>query len=208
MSGAAANTLEESAARAAAMRSGPASTEQALAAELRGGTAESRPPVPNGSTPRPPTQPQPVQQQQAHAGVRPTASVPTGNQFNYRGEPVCAPEGHRFNSLDPPMSRPPKVAPGPFTAAQRAEFLEGRGGHSGLAPHHRHQLPLRDGGVIDEIPRVEHNVSGRHPASSVFNNEAGGSSLRQREIYQHWRAKGLRLVERPPGSGRWLDPGL
>ncbi|MBX7058887.1 MAG: hypothetical protein K1X75_12545 [Leptospirales bacterium] len=59
MSGAAANTLEESAARAAAMRSGAANSENALISELRGAPPTGRPPVPSGSTPRP-TPPQPA----------------------------------------------------------------------------------------------------------------------------------------------------
>ena len=137
--------------------------------------------------------------------VGPRSTVPRGNSYNYRGEPVRAPQGHKFSDLDPPMSALPRVRRGPFTEEQRAEFLRGRSSSSGLAPHHRHQLPVRDGGVIDEIPASEHIVSGRHPARSVFNNETGGNAMRRSEIRAHWRAKGARLVENPPGSGQWFD---
>ena len=114
---------------------------------------------------------------------------------------------------DPEFSAKPITESGPYTSAQREAFLNGKSGGTKVAAHHRHQIPVRDGGVIDEIPGPGHpsgnqHTAGspnRHPARSIFNNEAGGNGLRAKEIANSWIEKGNRLIEVEPGI--WIDPG-
>jgi len=132
---------------------------------------------------------------------------------NWRGEQVKIPEGHIMSPRDPSISAPPIYIEGPFTGEQREAFLKGESGGTKLSPHHRHQLPVRDGGVIDELPGPGHpegNIHtkgspSRHPGKSIFNSEANGNILRQSEINSHWKGKGGRLIEKEPG--KWYDPG-
>jgi RHS repeat-associated protein len=141
----------------------------------------------------------------ARQGVR----VPT----NYRGEPVLVPPGHTMSPRDLPLSEPPIFEKGPFTAGQREAFLQGESAGTRLAPHHRHQIPTSQGGVIDEIPGPGHPAGNlhtggspsRHPGPSVFRSSEGGEALRSSEIRAHWRSKGGRLIEIEPGV--WVDPG-
>ncbi len=84
------------------------------------------------------------------------------------------------------FSEKPITASGPYTTAQRNQFLNGESAGTRLAPHYRHQIPVRDGGVIDEIPGPGHpagnqhtgGTPNRHPAESIFNKEPGGNALR------------------------------
>ena len=115
---------------------------------------------------------------------------------------------------DPDFMAKPIIEEGPYTSAQRDAFLAGNSAGTKLAPHHRHQIPVRDGGVIDEIPGPGHpsgnqhtaGTPSRHPAESIFNMEPGGNVLRANEIKQHWKNKGERLIERRPDV--WIDPGF
>ena len=114
---------------------------------------------------------------------------------------------------DPAIHEPPIYEPGPFTGAQRQSFIRGKAGGTKLAPHHRHQIPTSEGGVIDEIPGPGHPAGNqhtggspsRHPGASRFRQLEGGERLRQGEIRDHWRAKGNRLIE--IGPDQWIDPG-
>lgn len=134
---------------------------------------------------------------------------------NWEGKTVKIPIGHKMSPRDLDFSVKPVVDPGPYTSAQRAEFLKGNSAGTYLAPHHRHQIPVRDGGLIDEIHGKGHPMGnqhtagypGRHPGVSIFNHIPGGQALRDKEIRDYWKAKGNRLVEKPPGSGMWEDPG-
>ena len=132
---------------------------------------------------------------------------------NWKGEPVQTHPGHEWSPVDPDISASPIFDPGPFTKAQRDTFLSGRSGVPGLAPHHRHQLPVTRGGVIDEIPGPGHAAGNihtagspaRHAGASYFRNVPGGARLRKSEIRAHWRGKGNRLQQIP--GGLWVDPG-
>ncbi len=132
---------------------------------------------------------------------------------NWRGEEVQIPRGHIMSPRDPDFSAPPIIAAGPFTEEQRAGFLGGNSAGTHLAPHHRHQIPVQHGGVIDEIPGPRHpdgnqHTSGspsRHPSPSIFNSMPQGNSLRSAEIKTHWIDKGNRLIA--TGDGFWIDPG-
>ncbi|MBP3279988.1 MAG: hypothetical protein J6I58_08960 [Eubacterium sp.] len=136
------------------------------------------------------------------------------NVKNWKGEEVKIPEGHKMSPRDPDFSAKPITEEGPYTSEQREDFLNGNSSDTKLAPHHRHQIPVRDGGVIDELPGPGHpsgnqHTSGspsRHPAKSIFNSEPGGNTLRSDETSQHWIDKGNRLIEVEPGI--WIDPGF
>ncbi|MDF2522179.1 MAG: hypothetical protein K0R84_2807, partial [Clostridia bacterium] len=132
---------------------------------------------------------------------------------NWKGEVVKIPEGHTMSPRDPDFSKPPIYREGPFTTTQRDQFLKGNSANTKLAPHHRHQIPVRDGGVIDELPGPGHpegnmhtgGSPSRHPGKSIFNSEPGGNMLRQTEIEDYWTSKGKRLVESERGT--WYDSG-
>lgn len=74
-------------------------------------------------------------------------------------------------------------------------------------------MPIRDGGVMDELqgpghPNGNEHTKGspsRHLGPSVFNNEEGGAKLRQDEITEHWKSKGNRLTK--TGDNEWTDFG-
>ena len=137
----------------------------------------------------------------------------SGSVKNWKGQEVKIPDGHIMSSRDPDFSVPPIYREGPYTDAQRNAFLQGKSGDTKTAPHHRHQIPVRDGGVIDEIPGPGHpegnqhtgGSPNRHPNSSIFNSESNGNRLRNSEIRAFWKAKGKRLI--PDGRGGWIDPG-
>lgn len=137
----------------------------------------------------------------------------SGSVKNWKGQEVKIPDGHIMSSRDPDFSEPPIYREGPYTDAQRNAFLQGKSGDTKTAPHHRHQIPVRDGGVIDEIPGPGHpegnqhtgGSPNRHPNSSIFNSESNGNRLRNSEIRAFWKAKGKRLI--PDGRGGWIEPG-
>lgn len=132
---------------------------------------------------------------------------------NWKGETVTIPEGHKMSPRDPDFSEPPIFEEGPFTSAQRDAFLAGSPGDTHIAAHHRHQIPVRDGGVIDELrgpghPLGNNHTKGtpsRHPGKSIFNAEPGGNALRSSETSQSFMDKGKRLKEKE--TGKWYDPG-
>jgi hypothetical protein len=136
-----------------------------------------------------------------------------GELKNWKGSPIDLPEGHVLSPRDPALNAPPIYREGPFTATQREGFLSGNSGGTMLAPHHRHQLPLARGGVIDELPGPGHpegnlhtgGTPSRHPNASIFNGMEGGDALRAAEIRSHWVTKGGRLIEVEPDV--WIDPG-
>lgn len=137
----------------------------------------------------------------------------SGSVKNWKDQEVKIPDGHIMSSRDPDFSEPPIYREGPYTDAQRNAFLQGKSGDTKTAPHHRHQIPVRDGGVIDEIPGPGHpegnqhtgGSPNRHPNSSIFNSESNGNRLRNSEIRAFWKAKGKRLI--PDGRGGWIEPG-
>ena len=112
---------------------------------------------------------------------------------------------------DLPLDAPPIVAQGPFTTSQRAAMLRGQSGKTKLSPHHRHQIPTRDGGVIDEIPGPGHPAGNqhtagspsRHPGPSVFSRMPGrtGDNLRAGEIRDPGELKEEDLWKLTPGCG-------
>ena len=128
---------------------------------------------------------------------------------NWKGQPVTIPRGHRLSPIDPPVSQRPHVKNGPFSSTERQGFLGGNSGRTKLAPHHRHQLPVRHGGVIDELygpnhPRGNNHTKGtpsRHPNRKTLFSPGE----RARDIRNHWKDKGRRLIQGEDGS--WYDPG-
>lgn len=146
--------------------------------------------------------------------ANPGTAVPL-SPTNWLGNPVTIPAHHIMSPRDLPLSQKPIFAPGPFTTTQRNRFLKGTGAGLKISPHHRYQLPVSYGSVIDEIPGPGHpngnqhtkGFPNRHPNKSIFNQSKAGKNLRHKEIRQHWIEKGKRLEERPPNSGKWFDPG-
>lgn len=130
---------------------------------------------------------------------------------NWKGEPVSLPPHHIMSPVDLPIDQKPIVMEGPFTKEQKEKFRKGTGAGLKISPHHRHQLPVSMGGVIDEIPGPghpagnQHTTGKRHPNRKTFFPK---KSLRSKEIRRHWVAKGKRLVERPQNSGEWYDDGF
>jgi hypothetical protein len=129
---------------------------------------------------------------------------------NVSGGKVVVPEGHTLSPLEPEFVEEPIVRRGPFTDAQREAFLKGEAGGTKVQQHHRGQVPLRQGGVMDELTGPGHPEGNahtgqpRHTNPSQFNRLKGGNSLRKAETTQAWRAKGQRLVKVGPGA--WIDP--
>lgn len=150
---------------------------------------------------------------EAHA--RDAGEAPSGTRIrtetNWKGESVSIPEGHQMSPLDPPFSAPPDFKPGPFTDAQRRAFRRGGAAGTKLEAHHRHQIPVEYGGVIDELKGLEHpegnehTISGRHPNESIFNRYPDIPSWRRWETKAYWKEKGRRLVK--IGPDKWYDPG-
>jgi hypothetical protein len=151
-------------------------------------------------------------------GLDVPSSTQPSNNVNWKGAKVETYEGHQWSPLDPKMSEPPIVNLGAFTEAQRSAFLKGKSGGTKIAPHHRHQLPTEThGGVIDELRGPGHPdgnnhtalVDGlnRHPGESYFNKAEGGKAQRAREIREHFRQKGERLVSHPTEPKMWVDLG-
>jgi hypothetical protein len=123
------------------------------------------------------------------------------------------------------MDEPPIIRPGGrtnkdgFTDAERAGFLEGNDGGTMVTPHHRHQVPVRDGGVLDELPRFGHPEGNQHlsgtPTRHPNDGRAGrngsmfggpeGEKLHKDEVKQFFQDKGNRLV-RDPKTKLWKDP--
>jgi len=138
-----------------------------------------------------------------------------GGMLSKPGRAAAAegPSNPKMSPRDPDFSEPPIYREGPYSSEQRDAFLKGEPAGTKLAPHHRHQIPVRDGGVIDELPGPGHpegnqHTAGspsRHPSKSVFNSEDGGNKLRQDEIEAQWKEKGDRLVEVEPSV--WVDTG-
>jgi hypothetical protein len=134
-------------------------------------------------------------------------------QKNYHGEDVKIPPGHIMSPRDEAMDAIPLIRrggadPQGFSKAERKGFLAGNDGVTNTTPHHRHQIPVRDGGVLDELPSPGHrelnqHTSGslsRHPNDgkggrnpSIFSGPAG-EKLHRDEVKQFWIAKGKRLV--------------
>ncbi len=133
---------------------------------------------------------------------------------NWKGQEVKIPNGHKISPRDPNFSEPPIYREGPYTTEQRDSFLAGNSAGTKLAPHHRHQIPVRDGGVIDELPSPGHSEGNihtggslsRHPAKSIFNSETNCNKLRQSEITDSWKAKDQRLIKIEDGV--WIDKGF
>lgn len=144
---------------------------------------------------------------------------------NHAGQDVNIPPNHTMSLRDPAMNAPPILRKGGlgnaqgFTDAERAGFLAGNDGGTLVTPHHRHQIAIKDGGVMDELPRFGHpegniHLGGkptRHPNDgragrngTVFDGPEG-EKLHAAEVKQFFVDKGKRLVK-DPQTGLWVDP--
>ncbi len=145
-----------------------------------------------------------------HAPVSGPGGAPPG-LFNWKGDPVLLPPHHIMSPVDLPMDQKPIFTKGPFTTEQKERFRKGTGAGLKMAPHHRHQLPVSMGGVIDEIPGPGHPDGNQHTTGKRHPNKTTlflTKYSRNKEIRKFWQDKALRLVEDPPGSGQWYDKGV
>ena len=102
--------------------------------------------------------------------------ISKSNIKNWKGQEVKVPDGHKMSPRDSDFSAKPITEAGPYTSEQRNAFLNGKFANTKLAPHHRHQIPVRDGGVLDELPEPGHpcgnqhtaGTPSRHPARPIF----------------------------------------
>jgi len=101
------------------------------------------------------------------------------------------------------MSVPP-VRYEPSSIAEVERMREGLGpttkaeyGTGSIEAHHRQQIPIENGGVIDELTQQTHRGIGNHSRHS------GPSRLtpqqRAREIEEHWTGRGAEYIL--PGEG-------
>ena len=76
-----------------------------------------------------------------------------------------------MSPVDLAMDQKPIVMRGPFTKEQKEKFRKGTGAGLKISPHHRHQLPVSMGGVIDEIPGPGHPAGNQHTTGKRHPNK-------------------------------------
>ena len=70
-----------------------------------------------------------------------------------------------------------------FTDAERAGFLAGNDGGTLVTPHHRHQLAVRNGGVIDELPSRMNPEGNCHLSDDPRRHPNDGKSGRNGSVF-------------------------
>lgn len=107
-----------------------------------------------------------------------------------------------YPNPDPPMSEPP-VRYTPQNPDEVRRMRSGRGPvprsdgpDRQIAPHHRQQVPIDSGGVMDEITERQHTRDGNHTRHNRPSSLTDGQ--RKREIRRHWRGRGWQY--RLPGE--------
>jgi len=92
-----------------------------------------------------------------------------------------------YPNPDPPMSDPP-VRDTPRNPDEVERMRKGKPPRPGMEAHHRQQVPMDQGGVMDELTDKTHRKDGnhtRHNRPSRF-----GPGQRRRETRDHWRRRG------------------
>jgi hypothetical protein len=103
---------------------------------------------------------------------------------------------------DPDMGIPP-VRYKPTTITEVILMREGKSpkgkafGADSIEAHHRQQVPVRDGGILDEITRYVHRMDGNH----IRHDRPSRLTPSQRiiEIRNHWKKRGAEYLL--PGEG-------
>ncbi|MFP7334710.1 LXG domain-containing protein [Shouchella clausii] len=123
--------------------------------------------------------------------------VKTGGKGNSKLSPS------NYPNPDPPMSIPP-VRYEPKTIEEVIRMRQGKGpttkmthGDKNIEAHHRQQVPVKNGGILDELEQRTHRGGGnhtRHEKPSLLT-----PSQRAKEIRGHYKERGKEYIL--PGEG-------
>lgn len=104
---------------------------------------------------------------------------------------------------DPPMSEP-AVRYEPTSISEVVRMREGKGprtqagfGANNIEAHHRQQIPVQNGGIVDEITANQHRMNGNHSRHSQPSQLT--PAQRAREIREHYIQRGSEYIL--PGEG-------
>lgn len=92
-----------------------------------------------------------------------------------------------YPNPDPPMSDPP-VRDTPRNPQEVERMRNGRPPRPGMEAHHRQQVPMGNGGVMDELTDRTHRRDGNHTRHNRPSPFSPGQ--RGRETRGHWRGRG------------------
>jgi RHS repeat-associated protein len=113
--------------------------------------------------------------------------VPVGIIVDLVGGPPGPWSPTNYPNPDPPMSDPP-VRETPRNPDEVDRMRNGQPPRPGIEAHHRQQVPMSNGGVMDDLDEHTHRRGGnhrRHNRPSRF-----GPGQRRRETGGHWRRRG------------------
>jgi len=109
-----------------------------------------------------------------------------------------------YPNPDPPMSAPP-VRYEPQTPEEIIRMRQGKGpttkathGSSNIEAHHRQQVSIQNGGIMDELEMKPHRGSGNHTRHSQPSQLS--PAQRSKEIREHWQRRGREYIL-PGGEG-------
>jgi len=112
--------------------------------------------------------------------------------------------GGGYPNPDPHMSAPP-VRYEPESIEEVMRMRRGEGprtkashGVENIEAHHRNQVPISEGGVMDELTFARHRGKGQHTRHGQPSRLT--QSQRSKEIYEHWKRRGNDYIL-PGGEG-------
>ena len=108
-----------------------------------------------------------------------------------------------YPNPDPPMSVPP-VRYEPKTIEEVIRMRQGKGpttkmthGDKNIEAHHRQQVPVKNGGILDELEQSTHRGGGNHTRHDKPSQLT--PSQRAKEIREHYKERGKEYIL--PGEG-------
>ncbi|WP_404356843.1 LXG domain-containing protein [Cytobacillus firmus] len=108
-----------------------------------------------------------------------------------------------YPNPDPPMSIPP-VRYEPKTIEEVIRMRQGKGpttkmthGDKNIEAHHRQQVPVKNGGILDELEQRTHRGGGNHTRHDKPSQLT--PSQRAKEIREHYKERGKEYIL--PGEG-------
>ena len=108
-----------------------------------------------------------------------------------------------YPNPDPPMSVPP-VRYEPKTIEEVIRMRQGKGpitkmthGDKNIEAHHRQQVPVKNGGILDELEQGTHRGGGNHTRHDKPSQLT--PSQRAKEIREHYKERGKEYIL--PGEG-------
>jgi RHS repeat-associated protein len=124
-----------------------------------------------------------------------TGSMLRTNELNYSPS--------NYPNPDPPMSAPP-VRHEPSTFEEVIRMRQGKGpttkathGDKNIEAHHRQQIPVQNGGILDELEQKVHRGAGNHTRHQKPSNLT--PAQRAKEIREHYKKRGSEYML--PGEG-------